>query len=97
MHPHWRKEKQDMPKKTPSKHPHQGHPEGPHKLEGHLVEIREREGNEELWIDGERQKFFVTPDGYTLHADAYVRPQKTLLAAVENYLRTKPVIGGHEH
>lgn len=66
-------------------------------VEGHSVEIRQREGKkEELWIDGERQRFFVTDDGYTLHADAYVRPQKSLLQAVRNYLRKHPNIG-HEH
>ena len=72
------------------------HTPGVHSVEGHAVEIREREGNEELWIDGERQRFFVTEDGYTLHADAYVPPQKTLLQAVKNYLRKHPKIG-HEH
>ena len=85
-----------MPAKTPTEPSHEKHPGGVHTLEGHAVEIREREGNEELWIDGERRKFFVTPDGYTLHADAYARPQKTLLAAVKGYLVTKPEIG-HEH
>ena len=67
-----------------------------HTVEDHSVEIRQREGNEELWIDGVRQRFFVTQDGYTLHADAYARPQKTLLEAVRNYLRKHPKIG-HEH
>jgi hypothetical protein len=83
-----------MPTKKPTKPLREKHPGGA--LEGHAVEIREREGKEELWINGERRKFFVTPDGYTLHADAYARPQKTLLEAVKNYLRTKPEIG-HEH
>jgi hypothetical protein len=85
-----------MPAKKRTKPAHQGHAGGGHELEGHVVEIREREGDEELWIDGERRKFFVTPDGYTLHADAYVRPHKTLLEAVKNYLSTKPTID-HEH
>jgi hypothetical protein len=85
-----------MPAKTPTEPSHEKHAGGVHTLEGHAVEIREREGNEELWIDGERRKFFVTPDGYTIHADAYAPPQKTLLEAVKNYLRTKPKIS-HEH
>lgn len=85
-----------MPKKTPTGLSPEKHAGGVHTLEGHAVEIREREGNEELWIDGERRKFFVTPDGYTIHADAYARPTKTLLEAVKNYLRTKPTID-HEH
>ena len=72
------------------------HAGGEHRIEGRAVEIRRREDREELWIDGVRQRFFVTRDGYTLHADAYARPQKTLLEAVKNYLRTKPDIGpGH--
>lgn len=85
-----------MPAKKRTKAAHPRHAGEGHELHGHVVAIREREGNEELWIDGERRKFFVTPDGYTLHADAYVRPQKTLLEAVKNYLSTKPRIG-HEH
>ena len=62
------------------------------------MEIRQREDREELWIDGARRRFFVTKDGYTLNADAYAPPAKTLMEAVKNYLRLKPNIGpGHEH
>ncbi len=85
-----------MPAKTPANSSHGKYEGGVHTVEGHGVEVREREGKEELWIDGERRKFFVTPDGYTLHADAYAPPQKTLLDAVKNYLSKKPDVG-HEH
>lgn len=85
-----------MPAKKPTEPSHEKYPGEVYTVDGHAVEIRKREGNEELWIDGERRKFFVTRDGYTLHADAYARPQKTLLEAVKHYLRTKPDIG-HEH
>ena len=61
-----------------------------HSVEGHSVEIRKRNDTEELWIDGTRRRFFLTQDGYTLHADAYERPQKTLLQSVMNYLRKEP-------
>lgn len=84
-----------MPSKKHHQPPAEKHA-GEHRIEGHSVEIRRRDDQEELWIDGERRKFFVTPDGYTLHADAYARPQKTLMDAVKNWLRTKPQIG-HEH
>lgn len=57
-----------------------------HIIEGHTVEIR-RNGKEELWIDGIRRKFFVYDDGYNLFDDAYAPPQRTLLKAVEAYLR----------
>ena len=74
------------------------HAGGEHRIEGHSVEIRRHEDREELWLDGERRKFFVTPDGYTLHADAYAPPARTLMEAVKNYLRLKPKIGpGHGH
>ncbi len=76
------------------------HPAGTHTIDGHAVEIRKREDTEELWINGERRNFFVTDDGYTLHADAYAPPQKTLIEAVKKYLSLKPDIGhghGHEH
>ncbi|MFB6367630.1 hypothetical protein ACFCP7_27015 [Paenibacillus elgii] len=57
-------------------------------IEGHKVEILRREdGREELWIDGHRRKFFVTEKGYILNDDAFSPPQKTLIKAVENYLR----------
>jgi hypothetical protein len=67
-----------------------------HSVEGRSVEIRKREGKEELWIDGVRRRFFVTEDGYTLHADAYAPPQKSLLQAAKVYLRKQPK-PGHEH
>lgn len=89
-----------MPAKKHNEPAGEERPSGVHSIEGHAVEIRRHEDREELWIDGERRKFFVTPDGYTLHADAYARPQKTLIEAVKNYLRAKPDIGhehGHEH
>lgn len=73
------------------------HAPGARTIEGHTVEIREHEGREALWLDGKRQRFFVTPDGYTLDADAYAPPQKSLLQAVKNYLHKRPKLGGHEH
>jgi len=80
-----------MPAKNPTE------PSGEkHTVEGHAVEIRKREDKEELWIDGTRRRFVLTQDGYTLHADAYARPQNTLLQAVKNYLR-KQAKTGHEH
>jgi hypothetical protein len=85
-----------MPSEKTPEPSHEKQPKGVHTVEGHTVEIREREGNQELWVDGERWRFFVTPDGYTIDADAYAPPQKSLLDAVKNYLRTKPKIG-HEH
>lgn len=86
-----------MPKK-PTEPMREKHAGGTHTVEGHAVEIRKREDRDELWINGERRKFFVTPDGYTLHSDAYAPPQKTLMEAVKNYLRLKPDLGhGHEH
>jgi hypothetical protein len=69
---------------------------GVHKIGGRAVEIREHQGREALWIDGERQAFFVTADGYTLHADAYARPAPSLLEAVEQYLRRRPA-PHHDH
>jgi hypothetical protein len=56
-------------------------------IEGHSVEIRTRDGHEELWLDGTRRKFFATDQGYTLHEDAYVRPFKSLREAAEAYLK----------
>jgi hypothetical protein len=86
-----------MPAKN-QKEPARGRHAGGHRIEGHTVEIRQRDDREELWIDGERRRFFVTRDGYTLHADAYAPPAKTLMEAVKNYLSLKPDIGpGHEH
>ena len=68
-----------------------------HKIKGHNVEIRRTENKEELWIDGVRRKFFVTEDGYNLHAAAYERPYKTLLEAVQNYLEKSPTELPHHH
>lgn len=80
------------------------HAPGHFEIEGHSVEIRLHEqGHEALWIDGRRQAFFVTPDGYTLHADAYAKPAATLVQAVKKYLKKRPKIepnpghGGHGH
>jgi hypothetical protein len=61
-----------------------------HSIEGHEVEIRKREGQEELWIDGVRRKFFVNEGGYNLNDAAYERPYKSLLEAVQSYLRKGP-------
>ncbi|MFA7441277.1 MAG: hypothetical protein WCZ66_09970 [Sphingomonadaceae bacterium] len=80
----------------PAEHSHDEQREGTCKLEGYTVEIRILDGKEQLWIDGMRRKFFVTQDGYTLHADAFAPPQKTLLGAVKQYLEKKPELG-HEH
>lgn len=80
----------------PTEYSHHEERENTYKLEGYTVEIRVREGKEQLWIDGVRRKFFVSQDGYTLHADAFAPPQKTLLAAVKQYLENKPELG-HEH
>ena len=81
-----------MPAKKPTE------PSGEkHTIEGHAVQIRKREDNEELWIDGTRRRFFLTQDGYTLHADAYARPQKSLLQAVKDYLRKRPNTDHHHH
>ena len=57
------------------------------KIANLAVEIHRRDGREELWIEGERRRFFRTDDGYTLFDDAYAPPQETLLEAAENYLR----------
>lgn len=59
-------------------------------IRGHSVQIRRQEGREELWIDGVRRRFFVTDDGYNLFDDAYARPQKSLLDAVEHYFERYP-------
>jgi len=61
-----------------------------HEIEGRSVAIRRREDTEELWIDGRRRRVFLNDDGYSLHDDAYARPQKSLLEAVKVYLRKYP-------
>ncbi len=53
----------------------------------HVVEIRTFVGRQDLWIDGIYQNCAVTSSGYKLYCDAYVPPQKSLLNAVEAYLR----------
>ena len=57
-----------------------------HEIAGRRVEIHKIEDKEQLWIDGVQHKYSVTPDGYNLHADAYVPPHNSLLEAVKSYL-----------
>ena len=65
-----------------------------HTVEGHAVEIRKTDTEQELWIDGKRARFFATRDGYTMHADAYAPPHKSLLEAAKHYLKKQP---GKQH
>jgi hypothetical protein len=90
-----RKGGHEMPrnrKSTPEPRPRPGpKPEVEQKeIRSHSVQIRRQEGREELWIDGVRRRFFVTDDGYNLSDDAYARPQKTLLDAVEHWFERYP-------
>jgi hypothetical protein len=56
----------------------------------HTVEIVTRAGVAQLWIDGVRERFHVSPRGYTLHSDSYSPPRSTLLDAAAMYLSTQP-------
>lgn len=57
-----------------------------HEIAGHSIEIRIRDGEQQLWIDGIRRKILVNDEGYNLYENAYVLPKPSLLEAVEDYL-----------
>ena len=57
-----------------------------HDIAGHAVRIVRSGDVEQLLIDGHPGRFWKTDAGYVLHANAYVEPQPTLLAAAELYV-----------
>ena len=57
-----------------------------HNIAGYDVRIVRSGDAEQLLIDGRPIRFWKTDAGYVLHANAYVDPQPTLLAAAELYL-----------
>lgn len=56
-----------------------------HQIRGHAVEIRKLADREELWIDGERRKFFAVEGGYLLFDDVFRKPYPTLPDAVKAF------------
>lgn len=58
-----------------------------HKIQGHSIQIHKKGELKKLYIDGERYIFFSSKDGFNLDKDAYSPPQKSLLKAVELYLK----------
>lgn len=58
-----------------------------YEIEGHSIQIRKEGDVEQLSIDGIPQRFFKGDVGYVLNANAYAKPQKTLMDAVRLYLQ----------
>ena len=58
-----------------------------HKITGHEVLILSRGEEERVTVDGRPLRFHKTDAGYLLADNVYVKPQKTLLAAVELLLK----------
>ena len=58
-----------------------------HEYRGYQIEILTQEGQEQLWIDGERQKLLKTEKGYVL---GFSSPSPTVLQAAKNYLEKFP-------
>lgn len=56
-----------------------------HDIHGHAVEIRKLTDHQELWIDGERRKFFAVESGYLLFDDVFRKPYPSLQDAVKAY------------
>lgn len=56
-------------------------------IRGYSVQIVREGETEELWIDGARQEFLKTEEGYRI---AYVPPKDSLLEAVKSYLELLP-------
>lgn len=57
-----------------------------HQIAGSAVRIERTGDTEQLLIEGRPSRFWKTDAGYVLHANAYVEPQETLLAAAKLHL-----------
>lgn len=61
-----------------------------HDVAGHLIELQERTGRQELWIDGVYQRYVVHSSGYLLSRSMFAPPSKSLLDAAQEYVKRQP-------